>query len=154
MHQQIKSSPETTRENVWAVVNALAAAGINIEAIAPDFDPPHVRVLVKHNHPYDPNDPDDAFNRALAALVDAHMEPTVERSIELIQIPNEPAALQRAMEAIDGEDVTIASILVLPGAQDDKAVISFGVEGDTPDEAWAARSEELRAIVQNAVDNP
>ena len=45
MHQQIKASPDDTATNVQRVVNALAKAGINIEALAPDFEPPHVRVL-------------------------------------------------------------------------------------------------------------
>ena len=72
MHQQIKASPDDTAENVRTIVDALAAAGINIEAIAPDFDPPHVRVLVKHKQPkWDPDDQDDPFNRALVALTAA-----------------------------------------------------------------------------------
>ena len=67
MHAQIKASPDTDpRRTSGASSGRSQTAGINIEGIAPDFDPPHVRVAVKHNEPYDPNDPTDAFNRALA----------------------------------------------------------------------------------------
>ena len=54
MHLQFKASPDDTAENIRRVVKALALHGINIEAIAPDFDPPHVRVLVQHHEPYNP----------------------------------------------------------------------------------------------------
>ena len=74
MHLQVKMSPDETAENIRRVVSALAEAGINIEAIAPDFDPPHVRVLVRHDHPYDPGNADDPLNRALAALTDEGLD--------------------------------------------------------------------------------
>ena len=48
MHQQIKASPETTAENIRSSWTRSPRDGINIEAIAPDFDAPHVRVLVQH----------------------------------------------------------------------------------------------------------
>ena len=48
MHAQIKASPDTIAENIRAIVDALADKNINIEAIAPDFNPPHVRVLLQY----------------------------------------------------------------------------------------------------------
>ena len=61
MHAQIKASPDDTAENVQRILNALADGGINIQAIAPDFDPPHVRVLVSHD------DMDEAHGRPVRA---------------------------------------------------------------------------------------
>ena len=69
MHLQVKASPDDTADNIRRVVKALALDGINIEAIAPDFDPPHVRVLVRHDEPYDPGNAEDPLNRALAAML-------------------------------------------------------------------------------------
>ena len=68
MHLQVKASPDDTAENVQRIVKALALHGINIEAIAPDFDPPHVQVLVRHHEPYNPANAQDPLNRALAAM--------------------------------------------------------------------------------------
>ena len=44
MHQQLGGSPDDTASNVRAILTALA--DINLEGIAPSFDPPHIRVLV------------------------------------------------------------------------------------------------------------
>ena|SRR5690349_20220338 len=117
MHQQIKASPDNTAENVQRIVNALAARGINIEAIAPDFDPPHVRVLVDH----------DGFDDAMAALGDEGLTPEI-RSAVLVPVPNKPGALKGAIAGLAKRGLTVESILVLPGMdQQDMARVSFGI---------------------------
>ena len=73
MHQQIKASPDDTAENFQRIVNALADRGVNILAIAPDFDPPHVRVLVSH----------DDMDGALSALSDAGLTPEIKSALGL-----------------------------------------------------------------------
>ena len=152
MHQQIKASPDDTAENVRTIVNALAEAGINIEAIAPDFDPPHVRVLVKHNPEYRPDDDTDAFNRALEALRGVGLEPEVRRSVEPVRMHNVPAALKTAMDTLESEQHVIESILVLPGAQGNNAQVSFGVQGVVDDD-WEAEAERLQGVIEEAISN-
>jgi hypothetical protein len=143
MHQQIKASPDTVAENVRAVVDALAEKEVNIEAIAPDFDPPHVRVLVHHN----------AFDAALAALQEADLEPTVVRAVEPVRMPNKPKALKTAMDTLESLDHVIESILVLPGAQGNSALVSFGVAGDAGDAGWADLADSLREQIEDELQN-
>jgi hypothetical protein len=142
MHQQIKASPDTIAENIRAVVDALAEANVNVEAIAPDFDPPHVRVLVQHH----------AFDAAFAALEAADLEPSVVRSVEPVRMPNKPKALKTAMDWLEGQGHVIESILVLPGAQGNSALVSFGLAG-VADNAWADESDSLREAVEDELQH-
>ena len=124
MHQQIRGSPGDTASNVRAVVNALARRGVNIEAIAPDFEAPHVRVLVDH---VDLDDPEDPFNQALDAMTDAGLNPEV-RSAVLVTMPNKPRALKAAMDKLTRDGYVVEAVLVLPGEPEPgKARVSFGV---------------------------
>jgi hypothetical protein len=150
MHQQIKASPEDTAENVRTIVDALAAAEINIESIAPDFDPPHVRVLVKHKPNFRPDDDTDPFNRALEALRGAGLEPEIRRSVEPVRMPNNPGALKTAMDTLESEEHVIESVLVLPGAQGNNAQVSFGVQGEVDDE-WESEAERLQGLIEEAI---
>jgi hypothetical protein len=150
MHQQIKASPDDTAQNMRTVVDALAAAGINIEAIAPDFDPPHVRVLVKHKPDYREDDPTDPFNRALEALRGVGLEPTTVRSADPVRMKNEPGALKIAMDTIENAGHALDSILVLPAAQGNYAVVSFGVVGQI-DEGWAEEAVVLSTLIEQAI---
>ena len=152
MHQQIKASPDTIAENMRIIVDALAAAGINIEAIAPDFDPPHVRVLVKHKANYKQDDKSDIFNRAMAALTAVGLEPQRVRSVGPVAMKNEPRALKTAWDALESEQRVIESVLVLPGASGNNAQVAFGVDGDVDDE-WEAEAERLQGIVETAIKN-
>jgi hypothetical protein len=153
MHQQIKASPDDTATNVREVVRALADAGINIEAIAPDFDPPHVRVLVKHKPKYDKDDQTDPFNVALEALrAVPGFEPTVVRSVDPIRLKNEAGALRTAMDVIENGNnpKVIDSILVLPAAQGNYAVVSIGVQGEV-DQGWADEAVALSVAAEQAI---
>jgi len=154
MHQQIKASPKTTAENIRNVVDALAAAKVNVEAIAPDFESPHVRVLVKHSEPYDPKDVRDPFNQALKAIakVPGGFKPTIVRAVEEVSMTNSPGELKIAMDTLEENNETIDSILVLPGGGQGEALVSFGVLGPV-DEAWEKRASELQALIQQAIDS-
>jgi hypothetical protein len=153
MHQQIKASPEDTAQNMRLVIEALAAAEINIEAIAPDFDPPHIRVLVKHKPNYKKDDPTDTFNRALEAIrgIDG-FEPTAVRAVDPIRMKNEPGALKKALDSIEqgANPQVIDSILVLPAAQGNYAVVSIGVQGEV-DDAWAEQAVQLSVAAEQAI---
>jgi hypothetical protein len=141
MHQQIKASPDTVAENIRAVVDALAAAEINVESISPDFDPPHVRVLVEH----------DVFDDAFTALQNALLEPTIVRAVDPVRIPHKAGALKTAMDTLEGNGHAIESILVRAGRGKDTEV-SFGVAGDV-DDNWENEAASLMSIIQEAVDN-
>ena len=150
MHAQIKASPDTIAENIRAVVDALAAGNINIEAIAPDFEPPHVRVLLQHKDTPGASDEPDPTIDAIAALTEAGLAPTLARAVMPVRMPNRPKALQTAMNAIEEQGHVIDSILVMPGAQGNNAQVSFGVTGDMFD-GWEAESATLRDIVEAAL---
>jgi hypothetical protein len=148
MHQQIKASPDNTADNVRRIVNALAREGINIEAIAPDFDPPHVRVLVAHNDPFDPGDKNDTFNRALAALQDEGLQPEIKSSLP-VMVPNKPAALKTVMDRLARQGYKVESVLVLPeSGQQGAALVNFGVSRTTV-EGWDAEADNVRELIEN-----
>jgi hypothetical protein len=140
MHAQIKASPDDTAENVQRILNALAGADINILAIAPDFDPPHVRVLVSH----------DDMNAAMSALSDAGLTPQ-EKSALLLTIPNVPAALKKAMDGIAKRKLKVESVLVLPEPdQPGTAKVSFGV-AKTAISGWDDEFETIQAEIEQEI---
>src|SRR5262249_33187877 len=141
MHLQIKSSPGDTASNVRHVVNALARAGINISAIAPDFDPPHVRVLVEHADPYDPNNGDDLFNQALKAMEEDGLTPQVKAGLH-VSIPDKAGALKVALDRLIKEGYEVESLLVIPECEPGTATVAFGVARDNP----AGRDQESQAL--------
>jgi hypothetical protein len=149
MHQQISGSPSDTKDNIRRIVTALAARNVNIEAIGPAFDSPHVRIAVKHNEPYDPTDENDAFNQALAAMEEAGLAPEIKPSV-VVDIPNRPGTLQAALGRLTREGYVPESILVLAGdCKDGIARISFGV-GRTMIADWDQESDRLeRAILES-----
>ena len=146
MHQQIKASPDPTRENIRRIVRALGAAGINIEGIAPDFDPPHVRVAVKHNHPYDPADMTDTFNQALEALRLAGFDPEVKSSV-LLSIANTPSALQTVFDELESRNHELESLVVVASDGGTMTQVSIGLSRDSMDD-WADEEETLRGEIQ------
>jgi hypothetical protein len=137
MHAQIKASPDDTAENVQRILNALAAADINIEAIAPDFDPPHVRVLVKH----------EQMKAAMTALSGAGLRPEIKSAL-LLTIPNVPASLKKAMDEIALRHLKVESVLVLPEPdQPDTARVSFGVAKSSIT-GWDDEFESIQAEIE------
>jgi hypothetical protein len=147
MHLQVKMSPDDTAENIRRVVNALARHSINIEAIAPDFDPPHVRVLVRHAEPYDPGNAEDPLNRALTALEEEGLTPEIKSGV-LVSMPNKPRALKTALDRLTREGYVVESILVLPGeSSTGVARVSFGVSR-TMIAGWDQGADELQGRIE------
>ncbi len=146
MHLQVKASPDDTAENIQRVVRALARDGINIEAIAPDFDPPHVRVLVQHHEPYKPGNAADPLNRALAAMTAEGLAPELKAGL-LITMPNKPRVLKTALDRCASENYVVESLLVLPGEPSAGAArVSFGV--DRPIDGWEREAKELKRRIE------
>ena len=151
MHQQIGGSSGDTADNIRRIVHVLAKAGVNIEAIAPAFDSPHVRVVVVHFDPYDPTNGEDPFNQALAAMEAEGMAPQIKPSV-LVSMPNTAGALKAALDRLSREGYAAESVLVLPGLDaDGRAQVSFGVARTTiPD--WDAESSRLEFVIGDAAN--
>jgi hypothetical protein len=147
MHLQVKASPDDTADNIRRVVKALALHGINIEAIAPDFDPPHVRVLVRHGEPYDPTNADDPLNRALTAMEAEGLTPELKSGL-LVSMPNKPRVLKTALDRCTSENYVVESILVLPGESPSGAArVSFGVARAAID-GWEQEADALQRLIE------
>ena len=137
MHAQIKASPDDTGENFQRIVNALADGGVNILAIAPDFDPPHVRVLVSH----------DDMDAALSALSDAGLTPEVKSALGLT-IPDAPGQLKKAVDSIARRGLRVESILTLAKPdQPNTAKVSIGV-AKTVISGWDDEFETIQAEIE------
>jgi len=146
MHQQIKGSPDSFDANKSRIETVLARAGITIEAIGPDVDPPHVRVLVKHAEPYDPADPNDTFNRALAALRQDGLAPEAKAAVTLT-MPNKPRVLEAAKDRVARRGHVIESVLTLPKGANGVGKVSIGVARANLD-GWGPEAAALQAQVE------
>jgi hypothetical protein len=145
MHLQISGSPADTASNIRATVVALAAAGVNIEGIGPDFTPPHVRVAVKHGEPYLPDDASDPFNKALDAMEAAGLAPTIKPAIS-VTMPNKPGAMKAVLNRLMREGYAAESILVLAGGNDRGTEIQFGVAHTTLS-GWDEESDRIEKCI-------
>ena len=150
MHQQIKGSPDDVASNVHRIVNVLAKKNINIEGIAPDFDPPHVRVVVKHEEPYDATNPDDAFNQAVLAMQEDGLKPEIKSAIT-VSMPNKPRALKAAMDRLEREGYVVESVVVLNSEQGGVARVSIGVARATIAE-WDQLAGDLEVAIGADID--
>ena len=140
MHAQIKASPDDTAENIQRILNALSAAEINIEAIAPDFDPPHVRVLVKH----------DDMDAALAALSNEGLTPEIKSALGLT-IPDAPSALKKALDSIARRGFKVESVLTLGKSDQVNTVkVSVGV-AKTVIHGWDDEFDGIQAEIEQEI---
>ncbi|HEY3335481.1 MAG TPA: hypothetical protein VGK16_09645 [Candidatus Limnocylindrales bacterium] len=148
MHLQIAGSPDDTATNIRAVVSALAGARVNIEGIGPEFNPPHVRVAVRHAEPYDPDDATDPFNIALDAMVKAGLAPAIKPAVA-VTLPNKPGALEAVLNRLMREGYAAESILVLAGGTAGATQVQFGV-ASTMIAGWDQESDRVgEAIVRD-----
>ena len=131
MHQQIRTSPDTTVENIRAVLDVLAAARVNVEGIGPDFEPPHVRVAVPHRD----------WERAWKALDGAELKPETRAAITFA-IPNVPGQVAPLVERLVREGYTMESLLVLASRADERTLVSIGVR-EPVGPGWADRVAAL-----------
>jgi hypothetical protein len=135
MHLQLGGSPKDTAGNMRAILTALA--DINIAAIAPSFDPPHIRVLVE----------DDVFDAAFQAMSDAGLEPTVHSAVT-VNLPDASGTLKKAMDGLARKGYLVDSVLVVPGdAGTGRVNVSFGISQLVISDWSDGRSEELGADI-------
>jgi hypothetical protein len=125
VHQQIRTSPDTTVENIRTVLDVLAEAGVNVEGIGPDFEPPHVRVAVPHGD----------WERAWDALKHANLQPEARPSITFA-MPNLPGQVAPLVERLVRQGYTLESLLVLASRAGERTLVSIGVRETVPP-AWA-----------------
>ena len=131
MHQQIRTSPGTTGENVRRVLDILAGAGVNVEGIGPDYESPHVRTAVPHEH----------LEAAWMALRDAGLEPEMRAAITFA-LPNVPGQLAAALERLARRGYVAESVLVLASRDGDRTLASIGVRRAIP-YRWEDAAAEL-----------
>lgn len=131
MHQQLRTSPGTTGENIRRVLDILAAAGVNVEGIGPDFESPHVRTAVPHEH----------LEAAWKALRDGGLEPEMRAAIPLA-LPNAPGQLAAALERLARRGYVSESVLVLASRDGDRTLVSVGVRRAIP-YRWEAAVPDL-----------
>jgi hypothetical protein len=144
MHLQISGSPGDTASNVSAIVVALTGASVNILGIGPDFNPPHVRVAVEQNDPYDPDNGDDPFNIALKAMFPAGLAPSIKPAVT-VTMPDKAGALKAALSRLTREGYTAESILVLTCSEVGTQV-QFGV-GQAILADWEVTSAKLAEVI-------
>ena len=101
MHQQVKTSPHDARGNLTAVVEALAGQSINIEAIAPDFEWPHIRTVVEHGQE----------GAAMEALQQAGLEPILLKAVAF-DLENTHGQLDGVLKQLRNRGYEIESLLV------------------------------------------
>ncbi len=121
MHQQIRTSPGHTRENMRSVLDILARAGVNVEGIGPDFEPPHIRIAVPHEH----------WDAAWDALRHAKLQPEARPALT-VALPNDPGKLNAKVEELARAGYGLESVLVLASRDGDLTLVSLGVHEDVP----------------------
>jgi hypothetical protein len=136
MHQQVRTSPGSTDENMRLVIEALAAAGINIEGIGPDYEAPHVRVYVDH-----PQGDDRPLEEVVAVLRNAGFAPERRKAVT-VPMPNSPGALRTAVRKLIRRGYIMESTLVLASHTDDLVRVSFGVS-EGIEAGWEETSQDI-----------
>jgi hypothetical protein len=133
MHQQIRTSPGSTADNLRRALEILE--GVNVEGIGPDFEPPHVRIAVRHEN----------CQEALGALERAGLKPELRAAITFA-LPNAPGQLRIALDRLVDRGYVLESVLVLAGRDGDRTLVSVGVDRPMTDD-WAASAESLGGLV-------
>jgi len=131
VHQQIRTSPGKTSDNIRRVLDILKAAEVNVEGIGPDFEAPHIRTAVPHAH----------FEQAWNALKEAHFEPELRPAVT-VALANVPGQLAETVEGLVLRGYLPESILVLASRDGDRTLVSIGVRRAIP-HGWASVAAEL-----------
>jgi len=135
MHQQIRTSPGSTADNLRRALEILD--GVNIEGIGPDFEPPHVRIAVRHEN----------CQEAWDALERAGLRPELRAAITFA-LANAPGQLKFTLDRLVDRGYVLESVLVLAGRDGDRTLVSVGVHRAMPDD-WAATVEALGGLVDS-----
>lgn len=131
MHQQIRTSPGGTSDNIRNVLDILAQAEVNVEGVGPDFEEPHIRTAVPHEH----------WERAWEALDRAHLKPEARPSVT-VAVPNKPGQVSPIVEDLVRRGYTLESLLVLASRDGGLTLVSIGVRETVP-ATWATTVDAL-----------
>jgi len=123
MHQQIKTSPGSTDENLQAVIDTLGGAGINIQGIGPDFESPHIRTVVSH----------EDTEAAISVLRSAGLEPEIRPGFTA-SVANRPGRLKHVLDALRQRGYGIESVLVLADRTGEDVLVSVGIDRPVPND--------------------
>jgi hypothetical protein len=116
-------------------VEALAASGVNVEGVGPDYEAPHARVVVPH----------DAVDAALKVLGEGGFEPEL-RDACTFALPHRPGQLADVLDRVARADFDVQCVLVLASRLRGMTLVSIGVDREpTLDER-----ERLGCVVEPA----
>ncbi len=134
MHQQIKTSPGHTDENLRRVADALV--GVQVLGIGPDFESPHIRTVVA----------DKDFEAAWNALKSAGLQPITCRALTYA-VENQPGAIVDILEDLAKKGFVVESVLVLASRINGQTLVSFGVDRGIPPD-WEDMYAELGGVAE------
>jgi len=117
MHQQIRTSPYAVGQNIRRVVAALAASGVNVEGVGPDYESPHARIVVPH----------DAEKAAREVLTREGFEPEL-RDACTFALPHRPGQLTAVLDRLDEAGFDVECVLVLASRLRGMTLVSVGVD--------------------------
>jgi hypothetical protein len=117
MHMQIRTSPYAVGQNVRRAAAALAAGGVNVEGIGPDYESPHARIVVPH----------EAFEAARKILREAGFDPEPRHACTFA-LPHRPGQLAAVLERVAEADFDVESVLVLASRLRGMTLVSIGVD--------------------------
>ncbi len=135
MHQQIRTSPYAVGQNIRRAVAALAADGVNVEGVGPDYESPHARIVVPH----------EAFDAAWSVLVREGFKPE-RRHACTFALPHRPGQLDVVLGRLDEAGFDVQSVLVLAGRLRGMTLVSIGLDR----EPTGREREELRCVEEPA----
>jgi hypothetical protein len=116
MHQQIRTSPRDVGRNVDDGLAILAARGINVEGVGPDFESPHARFVVPH----------PATDDALAALRENSPDAELRHACT-VALANRPGELSAVLRRIGRAGFVVESVLVLASRHNGRTLVSVGL---------------------------
>jgi hypothetical protein len=124
MHQQVRTSPEETEQNLVNVLDALG--GINVEGIGPDFESPHIRTVVSHGD----------LEATMSALGNANLDPEIRPAVS-VSLPDKPGSLKAVIAWLRDVPIQTESLLVLGGMDHGHRVrVSIGLERELTAQEW------------------
>jgi hypothetical protein len=118
MHQQIRTSPGSVGGNVSHAVEALARRGVNVEGVGPDYESPHVRIVVPH----------DATEDAIEAL--EGIPDFTPRAVPActFALAHRPGQLDVVLQRVARAGFEVQSVLVLASRYRGMTLVSLGLD--------------------------
>jgi hypothetical protein len=130
MHQQIRTSPHGVDVNIRRALEKLAADGINVEGVGPDYVAPHARIVVPH----------EAVDAAVRALKELDFDPELWPACTFA-VPNRAGQIAPILDRVAAR-FEIQSVLVLASRHRGMTMVSVGLDR----EASAQECEDLGCL--------